>query len=220
MAVNELLVYDKAMFDFFRVTDDENNKLIGSVFAPPQKAFAALKDLYEIDEKESNDRVPLPATACHRGDPMFDPTMYRFTDRWIARYDKPPRHDKVKVMGPPQSITLEYSLEVWTNTQVEKLNILKQLSMKFRGELAYIVVDLQEYGKKRFSIRNGGIQDASVLEPQEEERTLRSTMNVTLNAVLHQPLETRETVLTVEQQTRDMETDELLATSEVSDEDA
>jgi hypothetical protein len=219
MATNELELYDRAMFDFFRVLKEDCKTPVAGVFSPPQRAFAALKDLYDIPPTEPDKRVPLPATALHREHPVFSPAAYRFTDRWVNSYRSPPNHEKVEVMGPPQTVTLEYTLEVWTYTQVEMLNIHRQLLLKFRGELAYTLVDLAEYGKKRFSIQNGGITDASVLEPQEEERTLRSTMNVTLNAVLHRPLETLRTVLTVETQVRDLETDELLGTSEVTPDD-
>lgn len=219
MAMNELELYDRAMFDFFRVLKEECRTPISCVFAPPQRAFAALKDLHDIPQEEPDDRVPLPALALHRETPIFDPLMYRFTDRWVNSYRSPPVHEKVEVMGPPQTVTIDYSLEVWAYTQVEMLNIQRQLLMKFRGELAYTLVDLAEYGKKRFSIRNGGISDASILEPQEEERVLRSTMLVTLNAVLHRPLETLRTVLTVETQVRDLESDELLGTSEVTSND-
>lgn len=216
MAINELLIYDRAVHAFFQVNKADDGTPIPSVFATPQRAFAALMDLYQLDPKDPKNKVPLPATALHRGNPTFDPTRYRFTDRWVNSYDKPPTHDKVNVMGPPQTILIDYSLEIWTYTSVEMLSIVKQLSMKFRGELAYIVVDLAEYGKKRFSIKDGGIQDASVLEPQEEERMLRMTMNVTLSAVLHRPLELVPTVLTVDLETRDETTDALLGTIEVT----
>ena len=220
MATNELELYDRAMFEFFQVVKEDCKTPVPSVFAPPQRAFAALKDLFETQGVVvENNRVPLPATALHRDMPTFNPALYRFTDRWIARYDNPPDHKKVKVTGPPQSVTIPYVLEIWTYTQIEMLSILKQLSMKFRGELAYSVVDLREYGPKRFSIRNDGITDASNLEPQEEERTLRTTMNVTLNAVLHQPLETVRTVHIVETEIRELETDELLGSSEVTVDD-
>lgn len=219
MAVSELYLYDRAMFDFFRVLKDDCNTPVGAVFSPPQRAFAALKDLYDIPQDEPDSRVPLPATALHREHPVFNPAMYRFTDRWVNDYRFPPDHKKVDVMGPPQSVSINYTLEVWAYTQLEMLNIHRQLLMKFRGELSYTLVDLGEYGLKRFSILNGGISDSSVLEPQEEERTLRSTMNVTLNAVLFRPLEVRRTVLSVETEVRDLETDDLLAQSEVTSDD-
>lgn len=221
--VNELELYDYAMAEFFKLTAADCGDPIPLVFAPPQRAFAALEDLYEKQgitwDATKNERIPLPATALHRGLPLSRPEGYRFTDRWVNSYRSPPDHKKVDVMGPPQTVTIDYSLELWSYTQVEMLNMVKQLTMKFRGELAYIVVNLQEYGIKRFSVQNNGITDSSVLEPQEEERALRGTMSVALNAVLFQPLETRRTILTVETQVRDLETDELLSTSEVSADD-
>lgn len=211
--VNEIVIYDRAMVEFFSIYKSigRSGGLIPIVFAPPQRAFSLITHLYGEDRK----RVPLPAMAVHRMDTAFDSSRYVHKERTIVRYDSPPDHTKVKVMGPWHPITIPFVAEMWSYTTREMAWMIKNIWSKFIHEIAYITVDLEEYGRKKCSLRLDNIADTSSKEPGEEERQLRSTVNVTLNAVLHKPLQVVETIKTTTIEYRDQDSGDLLEIQEV-----
>jgi hypothetical protein len=213
--INEFVIYDKAIHAWAKVLimRGMERKHAPIVFAPPHRAHAALKQLLKLDP--SVKRVPLPAMSVRRGEFTFDESRFHFNDRLIVNYPKPPLHTKVQVMKPWQPITIPYFIELWAYTQREALWMAKQMETKFLQQLAYIKVDLAEYGCKRLSIRKDAHTDISDYESAEADRSLRMTYNVTLSAAVLPALETRETVLGIDVDYRDLDTEDLIEQQEV-----
>lgn len=195
------------------MTKLSDGSVIPIVFASAERAFATISELYG---EPNCTRVPLPAMALSRSDISDNRELYVHKQRSIYRYDDAPNHTKVKVAQSPQPKLLTYTLEAWCRTMREMNNLILQLSTKFNLDLAYIRVDLEEFGVKRFALKLESSTDASELEYGEQDRKLRHSLTMTLNGVFHKPMRTIETVKSVDvtwqdEVGNDLETKELVS---------
>ena len=215
--LNELKVYDKALVNFFSVPKVEHPEagLIPLVWSPPQRAFSTMAA--SLGLPPDTKRPPLPMMALHRMDFLGDWTRFNYYERAVVRYDSAPAYNLVKTCRPPQTVTIPYTLETWTLTTQEMNWVLHHLLLKFTQEIAYIQVNLEEYGCRTLSIRLEGYSNTTNLEPGEEERDLRISFNASLNGYIFRPLDQVKTVLEVDMVYRNWEDTETLETSVQTD---
>lgn len=210
--INELEAYDKAIVEFFSIPSRHTGEPVPIVYSPPQRAFSVLERLY----KPQNGKIPLPALSVHRGEFTLDSSRFHFFKRRVVSCPDPTGGTIVNVTPPPQTVTIPYFLEVWAYTTREMSSIIKVVATKFLQELAYITVDLEEYGKHYFALKLDGMSDASDLEPSEGERKLRTSFNLTLNGVFHKPLTPVKTVKIIQTDVKDESDTIVYETQEVS----
>lgn len=91
--------------------------------------------------------------------------------------------DEVYLMPWPLAFNLEYQIDILTKIQQDMVLLRSSLLARFESvDETYLYADFPGYGRQMIRVSLSGIADTSDLEPANEvERTLRSTVSITVH---------------------------------------
>jgi len=184
---NDYFIYDEAIVDLFTFfTIDKSvvpnaSKAVPIVFEAPHRALARLARLYPAAAAaEIESRPFLPAVSVWSMDPTYAADRFRMHPN--IRLSLSPDFSEVTVSDESIPQDIIYQIDMWAETRTELNELKLQYTDRFRGEIAYVTVNLEEWGSKLVSVRNDSIVNNSDLEPGEGERVLRLSATCTLRA--------------------------------------
>jgi len=117
---------------------------------------------------------------------------------------------RVNIANKPRLYRIRYQIDIWTRRINDMNQILEDILDDFDMQhYNYLLIDFGEtWGKKYVPCLLSGITDNSDLEPMEEERRIRKTVTVELEAYRIPELEEKKTVKDTYTKVLDMDTEE------------
>lgn len=204
LAVDQWKLYDLAVREWvLRLGPLLNVPTFNVIFATPDRAFATLTHLLNKRYGERAEKIktpPFPIASISRLSHRFDRSRFLPNSRRIRgqRYttDRRVAYDALF----PLPWDMPYQIDFWAKTR-EVMNVF---SMWLQGESTpqgALCVDLKNvdaaWGQKIVLFDVEEITDTSQLEPEEENRSLRFTVTLTLHGWLLLPLVPNKTVFSV-----------------------
>lgn len=170
--MDEFFLYDQAMLEFCKVTLPNEANNIPILFATGSRAFERIKFLYQEINKR---KITLPVMALMRTEisPNFD--RWRFHPRMKVAFVDDQTKNELKVARSPNPIFISYTLDVRAILQTTLNFVKKQIFLRFLNNLAYVEVDLSDYGIQKIKIMWEGYSALSELEPGEGPIKLRDS---------------------------------------------
>jgi len=178
--IDQLLMYDQAVLTWIQdnfppLLEGRTTQLL---IATQRKAFAEVTSGQIIDERTRK----LPRISLQRLDPENDPT--RFNSNRIRRlgWCNPTQDPQSHLLSSkfPAPVIIPYQIDMWTRF-VKEMNLWERFIMEtFSPSYTYLRIRPNDvWGWKMFSVFwEGAVINNSDLEPQEEERQIRKTINI------------------------------------------
>lgn len=195
--------YDLAIHNFFREVLTPVEPTILILQASPMRAFADAAAMLAkgTDSPERLDKdlnrsanVPLPLVSVTPGAPTKRENQRIVPVRNLFRTDLPgtdPTQRERWVAQPPVPVWLTYTAELWTKTRSMMNALVTAFQLKFDPYMAWGTVEIDNWfwGSCWMPIHLDGMQDNSELESAEEDRLLRHTITLRVEAwAFHPPV--------------------------------
>jgi|ERR1035437_2315179 hypothetical protein len=180
--------YDLAVQDFLRI--DLNGSKIPMGFATPRREFGTQSELNPEDAvslpPHGAKTVKLPSMVIQRTDWTESAERQRWTKVRKIKWN-----DDLNMVTQaqfPRAYDLSYQLDIWTKFR-DDANILTAMTLtKFNRKYKGLTVDLgHPWGEKKVYLRVDGVHDLTELESDEEDREVRMTIDMLLEAWLPLP---------------------------------
>ena len=143
--------------------------------------------------------VPLPLISVTPGAPSKRENQRTVPMRNLFRTDLPGTDPKIRerwVAKPPVPVWLDYTAELWTKTRSTMNALVTAFQLKFDPYMAWGTVEIDDWfwGSLWMPIHLDSIADSSEFESAEEDRVLRHTITLRVEAWAFHPPEKDFTV--------------------------
>ncbi|TXH17251.1 MAG: hypothetical protein E6R03_04220 [Hyphomicrobiaceae bacterium] len=195
--VDQLYLYDNAVCEWVeRAPLQTTAGKLEVVFATPDVAFATMRSVLEdvAIDSASTSRVPLPFASVSRTDVTFDPARFTGNQNYWRKLGLSADGNSVRRSKHPRPVKIKYAIEVWAANR-DTLNRWQAwtpgefASHEMLREIDFSSIDAV-WKKKAIPFIDEGVVDTSQLEAEDgQNRILRATQSITLNAWLFSGIE-------------------------------